>query len=76
MARQIQIEEAEKNFNDIISKFLPGDEVIVLAGDHPVAKITSLKKPEQRRRIGTARGQVFMEDDFKDIPDCFEEYVP
>jgi len=76
MVRQIQIEEAEKNFNDIISKFLPGDEVIVLAGDHPVAKITSLKKPEQKRRIGTAKGQVFMKDDFKDIPDGFKDYIP
>lgn len=76
MIQQIQLEEAEKKLKAIIHSALEGDEITITVDDEPVVKIVPIGKVLKNRKLGTAKGQVFIKPDFKEIPHEFEAYIP
>jgi len=73
---QISITEAATSLSDLVKAAINGEEVILLNGDRPVAKIMSVE-PIKRHpaKAGSAKGLVWMSDDFEAPLNEFKEYI-
>lgn len=72
----VSVEEAQARLSDLIRKLAPGDEVVILEGDRPVARLLPAAHPRGRRRLGSLAGSVtYMAPDFDAPPDDFREYM-
>ena len=77
----VSIEEAQARLPDLIAALRPGETLVIVARDRPVARLTAEPSSEQSvergaRRPGGARGilRVIEEDD--DHLADFGEYMP
>jgi antitoxin (DNA-binding transcriptional repressor) of toxin-antitoxin stability system len=73
---QVTLVEAATSLSDLVDAAINGEEVILLNGDRPVAKIMSieLRKPRPAK-AGSAKGMVWMSDDFDEPLEEFREYM-
>ena len=76
MPQEIQLEYAEKNFVELVQKTIQGTEITIVMGDKPVAKLSPFITKKRARKLGTAKGQLTIKDDFKEIPEEFKDYIP
>lgn len=71
---QITIQNAEKNWSEILRKVLEGEETIIEQNGKPVAKVSPVKDEEDW--FGMDEGKGWIADDFdetpQDIIDAFE----
>ena len=49
-----------------------GEEIVITQDDKPVAKISPIPKPLKR---GSAKGKVWMSDDFNEPLEDFKKYM-
>lgn len=70
MIQEIQLNEAEKKFRELVEKSIQGSEFIIVTDNIPVARIVPVKEKTFSKKPGT--GQVVMKDDFKG-PDNIRE---
>jgi len=62
---KVTIENAERNLRELVHRAATGDEVLITdPADRPLAKLISARKPGGKRQAGTAKGKVWMADDF------------
>ncbi len=59
----------------LLEKVKKGEVVILLENDEPVAKISSLKHIRQKRQFGSAKGKIWMSDDFDEPFDDMKDYM-
>ena len=73
----VSVEDAQARLKDLIAQIIPGEEVIITEGDHPVARLIALPpRKNQPRRLGTLKGTVlYMAPDFDAPLDDFKEYM-
>lgn len=72
--KMVKVHEAKTNFSKLLGLVESGEEVLVHRGDVPVAKIVPYE-PQQNRKAGRFKGQIWMADDFDEIPPGFEDYT-
>jgi prevent-host-death family protein len=73
---QVSLTEAAASLNDLVEAAIDGEEVILLVDNRPVAKIMSLEVRKRRpAKAGSAKGQVWMSDDFDEPLPEFREYM-
>lgn len=70
---QLSLAEASKDLVRLVETVLSGEEVIILKDDRPVAKLTSLEPAPKRRQPGSAKGLVWISDDFDEPLEEFKE---
>ena len=68
---QLDITQAKSNLSKLLDLAIKGEEIIITQDDKPVAKISPIKRPLER---GSAKGKVWMSDDFDKPLEDFEEY--
>jgi antitoxin (DNA-binding transcriptional repressor) of toxin-antitoxin stability system len=68
------LEEAEKNFRELVRRSGQDDKFVIMTDDEPLARIIPFKK-EYTRKLGTAKGKVIIKEGFKEIPGGFEDYI-
>jgi len=73
MLQEIQLEDAECKFRELVEKSVHGDEFVILKNNRAVAKIIPFHRKKQKRTLGTAKGQVIVKNNFKEIPEGFED---
>jgi len=74
---KVTIEAAEQNLRQLVEQAAQGNEVLITdPSDTPIAKIVSAKATRRKRRAGTAKGEVWMADDFDAPLEDFREYTP
>ena len=62
---QVSLIEAATSLNDLVEAAMDGEEVILLKGNLPVAKIMSIDVRKRRpAKAGSAKGMVWMSEDF------------
>jgi antitoxin (DNA-binding transcriptional repressor) of toxin-antitoxin stability system len=66
---QITLQNAEKNWAEILQKALNGEEVIIERDGKPVAKVSPYKAEEDW--FGMDEGKVWIADDFDETPEEF-----
>jgi len=74
----VSIQEAQAKLPELVHGLTPGDEVVIVENDQPVARIVSAVGQPQRppRRPGTLRGTVlYMAPDFDAPLEDFKEYM-
>jgi len=70
---QITLQNAEKNWAEILQKALNGEEVIIERDGKPVAKVSPIKSDEDW--FGMDEGKVWIADDFDETPEEFLEII-
>lgn len=72
----VSIEEAQAKLASLIEKLIPGEEITLMRGDKPVAKLTAIPQQPLKPRVpGSAIGQlVIHEEDDEHLKD-FAEYM-
>lgn len=72
--RAVKIHEAKTQFSKLIADVERGEEIVVQRGDVPIAKLVPLRKVVDRK-AGAFAGQIWMADDFDELPAEFDEYI-
>lgn len=73
---QVSIEEARVRLVELIEKVGQGEDVMILEGERPVARLSSVPSTRRNARRGSAGHLThYMEDDFEAPLDDFKEYM-
>ena len=67
------IEEAQASLPSLISHLKPGEEIVIMEHDRPVARLVG--EPRQRKLGGGIGKLTIIEDDESHLDD-FREYMP
>lgn len=71
---QFNIADAKARFSELVEAAVAGGEVIIARDNKPLLKLVPLAASDRPRQPGSARGQVWMSEDFDaPLPD-FEDY--
>ena len=71
--KQVTVAEASKNLSELIDAALRGEEVMITKGDRALIKLTPTT-PAKSRQPGSAKGQIWMSEDFDEPLDEFKDY--
>lgn len=69
---KLDIDKAKSNLSKLIDLAIKGEEIVITKDDKPVAKISPIKRPLKR---GSAKGKVWISDDFEDPLEDFQNYM-
>ena len=69
---QLDISQAKSDLSKLLDLAIQGEEIVITQDDKPVAKISPIKRPLKR---GSAKGKVWMSDDFDQPLEDFKEYM-
>jgi antitoxin (DNA-binding transcriptional repressor) of toxin-antitoxin stability system len=72
---QVSIAEAAANLSDLVDAAINGEEVILLNGDRPAIKLMPIQSVKPNRQPGSAKGLIWMSDDFDEPLEEFKEYM-
>ncbi len=61
---KVNIHEAKTHFSQLLNRAGSGEEVIIAKAGKPIARIVPVKKEVKKRKPGSAKGQVVLEDNF------------
>jgi antitoxin (DNA-binding transcriptional repressor) of toxin-antitoxin stability system len=72
---QVSLVEAAASLNDLVQAAIDGEEVILLNGDRPSIRFTPVGVVKPDRKPGSAKGLIWMSDDFEEPLADFKEYM-
>ncbi len=74
--RKAALNEAASRLAELINLAEIGEEIIITKDDGSSFKIIPYQSKKPIPKFGSAKGLIKMSDDFNDIPEGFEEYMP
>ena len=76
MSATLTIEEAQARLKEVIGNLAPGEEVVIMDEQQPVAKLIGQRPARQRRPApGAGKGSIlYMAPDFDEPMEEFQEY--
>ena len=69
---QLDITQAKADISKVLDLAIGGEEIVITQDDKPVAKISPIQRPLKR---GSAKGKVWMSDDFDEPLEDFKAYM-
>jgi antitoxin (DNA-binding transcriptional repressor) of toxin-antitoxin stability system len=72
---QVSLTEAAASLSNLVRAAIAGEEVILLDGDCPAIKLTPIPMSQPDRQPGSAKGSIWMSDNFDDPLAEFQEYL-
>ncbi|MGB3650588.1 MAG: DUF2281 domain-containing protein [Rivularia sp. (in: cyanobacteria)] len=72
---QVDISQATNSPETLFQTVLDGNEVVITQNNEPILKIVRVNQPKKRRRSGSAKGLIWMSDDFDAPLEEFREYM-
>lgn len=75
---QVSLIEATASLSDLVEAAISGEEVIFLNGGEgncPAIRLTPVESLKPRPKFGTAKGLVWMSDDFDEPLEELKEYM-
>ncbi len=70
---QVNIHDAKTNLSKLVEKAMAGEEVVIAKAGEPMVTLTPIVKTKPKRKPGTAKGKVWISDDFNDPLPEFEK---
>ncbi len=74
--QQVELSDLEAKLQSLIERALHGEDVIITESDQPILKMVRIAQNAQRRKRGSAKGQIKIADDFDAPLDDFQAYMP
>jgi antitoxin (DNA-binding transcriptional repressor) of toxin-antitoxin stability system len=72
---QVSATEAATKLNELMEAAINGEEVILLRGNRPAIKFAPIESVKPRPKFGSAKGLVWMSDDFDEPLAEMKEYM-
>jgi prevent-host-death family protein len=75
---QVDIIEAKEKFLKLIEAAIRGEEVAITQDNQPVVKLVGIPPANKKRwpsKAGSAKGMVWVSDDFDEPLEEFKEYM-
>jgi prevent-host-death family protein len=75
---QVDIFEAEEKLLELIEAARTGEEIAITQDNQPVVKLVGIPPANKKRwpsKAGSAKGMVWMSDDFDEPLEEFKEYM-
>ena len=72
---QVDISQATNSPETLFQTVLDGDEVVITQDKQPILKIVRVNQPKKRRQSGSAKGLIWMSDDFDAPLEELREYM-
>jgi prevent-host-death family protein len=63
---EVNVHEAKTHLSKLLERVLLGEEVVIAKAGKPVAKLVPIPEERPRFRIGSAKGEFVVPDDFND----------
>lgn len=78
MSVEVSVHEAKTHLSRLLERVLAGEEVVITRSGRRVARLAPVEPAPFQRRLGTAKGDFVVPDDFDaplpdDILDAFEK---
>ena len=73
--QQVSLDEAKTRLQDLVDAALRGETVSIAPNDEEAVQLVPTVRRPRRRKAGSARGQIWMADDFDAPLDEFKEYM-
>jgi prevent-host-death family protein len=64
MTVDVNIHEAKTHLSRLLEQALAGDDVVIMKAGKPLVRLTPVAAAPVRRKIGTAKGDFIVPDDF------------
>jgi prevent-host-death family protein len=64
MSSKVNIHEAKTQFSKLLKRVGNGEEIIISKAGKPVARLVPINEITEKRRPGSAKGEVFIAEDF------------
>lgn len=75
MTRTVNVHEAKTHLSRLLEQVRQGEEVIIAKSGKPVARLVALTEKPKRRVPGSARGRIWIADDFDaPLPEEIQRY--
>ena len=68
------IAQAKARFSELVDRAMAGEEVVIARDHKPLLKLVPLQNHSRPLRPGSARGRIWLADDFDAPLDDFKEY--
>ena len=72
---QLDITQAKADISKVLDLAIGGEEIVITQDDKPVAKISPITSALRPLKRGSAKGKVWMSDDFDEPLEDFQEYM-
>jgi antitoxin (DNA-binding transcriptional repressor) of toxin-antitoxin stability system len=72
---QVSLIEAAASLSELVQAAINGEEVILLDGDRPAIKFTPIASSKPRPKFGSAKGLIWMSEDFDEPLEEMKEYM-
>lgn len=72
------LDQAKDHLADLLARAAAGEEVIIVRDDGTAFTVVPAPANALKRRgfVGSLRGKIWIADDFDEIPEGFEPYLP
>ena len=71
----VPLDIAQKTLPQLIEEVKSGVHIVITKDEKPVAELSPIAKPKVKRAPGSAKGLIWMADDFDAPLDDFAEYM-
>jgi prevent-host-death family protein len=73
----VNIHEAKTHLSKLLKRVVAGEEIVIAKSGQPIARLLPYETPQVERQPGSAKGKIWMADDFNaplppDILNAFE----
>ena len=72
---QLDITQAKADISKVLDLAIQGEEIVITQDNKPVAKISPIPPVLRSLKRGSAKGKVWMSDDFDEPLEDFKEYM-
>jgi prevent-host-death family protein len=67
---EVNIHQAKTHLSRLLQRVAAGEEITIARAGVPIARLVAVEpKPQKIRPLGFARGQVWIADDFDELPE-------
>lgn len=74
--QQVSLQEASTQLSRLVDAAIRGEVILITTDDNQTIRLLPIANPKQPRQFGSAKGQIWMADDFDAPLDDFREYMP
>lgn len=72
----VTLEEAQAKLVELVNGLGPGDAIVIVRDNQPVAQLVSLPESRPTPKFGTLRGVIEVISDDETHLDDFQDYMP